>query len=33
MYHQQWQANQQKQIIAKMAEKMSGKTNDRKRKK
>jgi hypothetical protein len=27
MYHQQWQADQQKQIIAKMAGKMPGKTN------
>jgi hypothetical protein len=25
MYHQKWQADQQKQIIAKMAEKMPGK--------
>jgi hypothetical protein len=28
MYRQQWQADQQKQIIAKMAGKMSGKSND-----
>jgi hypothetical protein len=28
MYHQQWQADQQKQIIAKMAGEMPGKTND-----
>jgi hypothetical protein len=27
MYHQQWQADKQKQIIAKMAGKMPGKTN------
>jgi hypothetical protein len=32
MYHQQWQSDQQKQIIAKMAEKMPGKTNEGKRK-
>jgi hypothetical protein len=32
MYRQQWQANQQKQIIAKMAGKMPGKSNDVKRK-
>jgi hypothetical protein len=32
MYRQQWQANQQKQIIAKMAGKMPGKTNEGKRK-
>jgi hypothetical protein len=32
MYRQQWQADQQKQIIAKMAGKMSGKTNEGKRK-
>jgi hypothetical protein len=32
MYHQQWQGDHQKQIIAKMAGKMPGKTNDRKRK-
>jgi hypothetical protein len=32
MYHQQWQAAQQKQIIAKMAVKMPGKTNEGKRK-
>jgi hypothetical protein len=30
MYRQQWQADQQKQIIAKMAGKMPGKTNGRK---
>jgi hypothetical protein len=29
MYHQQWQADQQKQIIAKMARKMPGKTNEK----
>jgi uncharacterized protein (DUF1015 family) len=28
MYRQQWQADQQKQIIAKMAGKMPGKTNE-----
>jgi hypothetical protein len=28
MYLQQWQADQQKQIIAKMARKMQGKTNE-----
>jgi hypothetical protein len=33
MYRQQWQADKQKQIIAKMAGKMSGKSNDGKRKK
>jgi hypothetical protein len=32
MYRQQWQADQQKQIIAKMARKMPGKTNEGKRK-
>jgi hypothetical protein len=32
MYRQQWQAEQQKQIIAKMAGKMPGKSNDGKRK-
>jgi hypothetical protein len=32
MYHQQWQTDQQKQIIAKMAGKMPGKSNDGKRK-
>jgi hypothetical protein len=32
MYHQQWQADQQKQIIAKMAGKMPGKSNYGKRK-
>jgi hypothetical protein len=32
MYRQQWQADQQKQIIAKMAGKMSGKANEGKRK-
>jgi hypothetical protein len=32
MYHQQWQADQQKQVIAKMAGKMPGKTNAGKRK-
>jgi hypothetical protein len=32
MYRQQWQADQQKQIIAKMAGKMAGKTNEGKRK-
>jgi hypothetical protein len=31
MYHQQWQAYQQKQIIAKMAGKMPGKSNDGKK--
>jgi hypothetical protein len=31
MYRQQWQADQQKQIIAKMAGKMPGKSNDGKR--
>jgi hypothetical protein len=33
MYRQQWQADQQKQIIAQMAGKMPGKTNEGKRKK
>jgi hypothetical protein len=33
IYRQQWQADQQKQIISKMAGKMSGKSNDGKRKK
>jgi hypothetical protein len=33
MYHQQWQADQQKQIIAQMAGKMPIKSNDGKRKK
>jgi hypothetical protein len=33
IYCQQWQENQQKQIIAKMAGKMPGKTNEGKRKK
>jgi hypothetical protein len=33
MYRQQWQADQPKQIIAKMAGKMSVKTNEGKRKK
>jgi hypothetical protein len=33
MYRQQWQADQQKQIIVKMAGKMPGKTNEVKRKK
>jgi hypothetical protein len=33
MYRQQWQADQQKQIIAKMAGKMPGKTKEGKRKK
>jgi hypothetical protein len=28
MYRQQWQADQQKQIIAKMAGKMPGKSNN-----
>jgi hypothetical protein len=28
MYSQQWQADQQNKIIARMAGKMSGKTND-----
>jgi hypothetical protein len=28
LYRQQWQADQQKQIIEKMARKMSGKTNE-----
>jgi hypothetical protein len=32
MYHQPWQADQQQQIIAKMAGKMPGQSNDRKRK-
>jgi hypothetical protein len=32
MYRQQWQADQQKQIIAKIAGKMTGKTNEGKRK-
>jgi hypothetical protein len=32
MYRQQWQADQQKHIIAQMAGKMPGKTNDVKRK-
>jgi hypothetical protein len=32
MYRKQWQADQQKQIIAKMAGKMPGKTNEGKRK-
>jgi hypothetical protein len=32
IYRQQWQADQQKQIIAKMAGKMPGKTNEGKRK-
>jgi hypothetical protein len=32
MYRQQWQADQQNQIIAKMAGKMPGKSNDGKRK-
>jgi hypothetical protein len=32
MYRQQWQADQQKQIIAKMAGRMPGKTNEGKRK-
>jgi hypothetical protein len=32
MYRQQWQADQQKQIISKMAGKMPGKSNDGKRK-
>jgi hypothetical protein len=32
MYRQQWQADQQKQIVAKMAGKMPGKTNEGKRK-
>jgi hypothetical protein len=32
MYRQQWQADQQKQIIAKMAGKMPGKTNEGERK-
>jgi hypothetical protein len=32
MYRQKWQADQQKQIIAKMAGKMPGKTNEGKRK-
>jgi hypothetical protein len=32
MYRQQWQADQQKQIIAKMARKMRGKTNEGTRK-
>jgi hypothetical protein len=32
MFRQQWQADQQKQIIAKMAGKMPGKTNEGKRK-
>jgi hypothetical protein len=33
MYHQQWQSDQQKQIFAKMAEKMPGESNIGKRKK
>jgi hypothetical protein len=33
MYRQQWQADQQKQIIAKMAGKMPGKRNEGKRNK
>jgi hypothetical protein len=33
MYRQQWQADQQKQIIAKMAGKMPGKSNEGKRRK
>jgi hypothetical protein len=32
IYRQQWQADQQKQIIAKMAGKMPGKTNEEKEK-
>jgi hypothetical protein len=32
MYRQQWQADQQKQIIAKMTGKIPGKSNDGKRK-
>jgi hypothetical protein len=32
MYHQQWQADQKKQIIAKMSGKMPGKSNNGKRK-
>jgi hypothetical protein len=32
MYRQQWQADQQKQIIVKMAGKMPGKKNEGKRK-
>jgi hypothetical protein len=32
MYRQQWQADQQKQIVAKMAVKIPGKLNDGKRK-
>jgi hypothetical protein len=32
MYHHQWQADQQKQIIAQMARKMPSKSNDGKRK-
>jgi hypothetical protein len=32
MYRQQWQADQQKQIIAQMAGKMPSKSNDGKRK-
>jgi hypothetical protein len=32
MYRQQWQADQQKHIIAKIAGKMTGKTNEGKRK-
>jgi hypothetical protein len=32
MYREQWQADQQKQIIGKMAGKMPGKTNEVKRK-
>jgi hypothetical protein len=32
MYRQQWKADQQKQIIANMAGKMPGKSNDGKRK-
>jgi hypothetical protein len=33
MYHQQWQANQQKNIIAQMAGKIPNKSNDGRRKK
>jgi hypothetical protein len=33
MYRQQWQAYQQKQIIAKIAGKMPGKTNEGRKKK
>jgi hypothetical protein len=32
VYRQQWQTDQQKQIIAKKSGKMPGKTNERKRK-